>query len=95
MPYISSDRRARYEERLNALSATIDDATPGGDINYIVTSVLAAWIEKRGLNYAALAEAVGVIETAKLELYRRVAAPYEDDKIVENGDVYSDLTSTD
>ena len=52
---------------------------------------MAAWIEKRGLDYAALAEAVGVIETAKLELYRRVAAPYEDDKIVENGDVYGDL----
>jgi hypothetical protein len=95
MPYITSDRRARYDERLNALNETIDDSTPGGDINYIVTSVLAAWIEKRGLSYAALAEAVGVIETSKLELYRRVAAPYEDDKIAENGDVYARLEGTD
>ncbi len=93
MPYIATDRRARYDERLSALADTIDDSTPGGDINYIVTSVLAAWIEKRGLNYSALAEAVGVLETAKLELYRRVAAPYEDGKIAENGDVYGNLAS--
>ncbi len=92
MPYIGKDRRARYDERLSLLAETIEDVTPGGDINYLVTSLLRAWLEKRGLSYAALAEAVGVIETAKLELYRRVAAPYEDLKITENGDVYGDLT---
>jgi len=32
---------------------------------------------------------VGVLECAKLELYRRIAAPYEDEKIVETGDVYT------
>jgi len=32
---------------------------------------------------------IGALECAKLELYRRVAAPYEDDKIAENGDVYT------
>ena len=93
MPYIAADRRPRYDKRRSALADTIDDSTPGGDMNYIVTSLLAAWLEKRGLNYAALAEAVGVIETAKLELYRRAAAPYEDGKIAENGDVYGDLAS--
>jgi hypothetical protein len=30
---------------------------------------------------------MGVLESAKLELYRRKIAPYEDDKIAENGDV--------
>ena len=93
MPYITMNSRARYDEPLSALTDTIDDNTPGGDINYIITSVLAAWIERRGLKYAALAEAVGVVETAKLELYRRVAAPYEDGKIAENGDVYGDLAN--
>jgi len=33
-------------------------------------------------------DAIGALECAKLELYRRVAAPYEDTKIAENGDVY-------
>jgi hypothetical protein len=95
MPYIVAERRALYDERLSALVDTIDDSTPGGDINYIVTSVLAGWIDKRGVNYAALAEATGVVETAKLELYRRVAAHYEDRKMAENGDAYGGLTRTD
>ena len=34
------------------------------------------------------AEVLGVLECVKLELYRRVAAPYEDKKCQENGDVY-------
>lgn len=31
---------------------------------------------------------VGALECAKLELYRRIAIPYEEQKIQENGDVY-------
>jgi hypothetical protein len=45
------------------------------------------------VRYAHLNEAVGVLECAKLELYRRIAAPYEDDKRSETGDVYDVLTS--
>ena len=41
--------------------------------------------------YAHLNEAIGVLECAKLELYRRVAAPYEDGKRAETGDVYGIL----
>ena len=41
------------------------------------------------LYYEWINEVIGVLECAKLELYRRVAAPYEDDKRLQNGDVYS------
>ena len=34
---------------------------------------------------------IGALECAKLELYRRIAAPYEDTKIQENGEVYTKL----
>jgi len=40
------------------------------------------------MNYRNINELVGVFECAKLELYRRVASPYEDEKIQSNGDVY-------
>jgi hypothetical protein len=30
----------------------------------------------------------GVIENVKTEFYRRVAVPYEDKKIADNGDVF-------
>jgi hypothetical protein len=91
MPYIAPERRRLYDEAVAALAAKLDGNTPGGDINYIVTRLLTQWIEARGLSYAVIADAVGVLETAKLELYRRVAGPYEDRKIEENGDVYDRL----
>jgi hypothetical protein len=45
-------------------------------------------LKAHGTNYALLNELIGVLECAKLELYRRVASPYEDEKIQSNGDVY-------
>ena len=56
----------------------------------LVDTYLARVAEADGrLRYTHVNEAVGVLECAKLELYRRVAAPYEDEKIAENGDVYT------
>ena len=39
-------------------------------------------------NYAAFNAAVGALECAKLELYRRMVSVYEEHKRSENGDVY-------
>jgi hypothetical protein len=39
-------------------------------------------------NYQRLNDALGALEGAKLEFYRRVVVPYEDWKMTENGDVY-------
>ncbi len=89
MPYIRPERRALYDEALAALSASVTSETSDGDLNYIITRALDDWLSKRGLSYAAIAGVVGVLETAKLEFYRRMAAPYEDEKIAANGDVYS------
>lgn len=91
MPYIAPERRPLHDDAIAVLTAKLDAGTPGGDINYIITRLLSHWIRKRGLSYAVLADAVGVMETAKFELYRRVAGPYEDRKMENNGDVYGDL----
>ena len=40
------------------------------------------------ISYSRINELIGVLECAKIELYRRIAAPYEDDKSRINGDVY-------
>ena len=40
-------------------------------------------------SYSVINEAVGAIESAKMEFYRRVAAPYEDKKAIANGEVYT------
>ena len=81
MPYI--DAKAR--ERLNKGGSP---QTPG-ELNYAITKLVDEYlIQKGGIRYAHLNEVLGAMECAKLELYRRVAAPYEDQKITEAGDVY-------
>jgi hypothetical protein len=38
-------------------------------------------------SYPKIAMITGVLENIKQEFYRRVASPYEDKKILENGDI--------
>lgn len=79
MPYIKQQLR-------QAVRATGPE-TPG-ELNYLITLLVQAYIEQRGESYQTYNDAVGALESAKLELYRRKIAPYEDQKIQENGDVY-------
>jgi hypothetical protein len=87
MPYISRDKRTKYEKVLGELIGILK-ALPveevDGELNYVVTRILK---EVYPLRYYHLNRAMGVLECIKQEFYRRVAAPYEDVKIRENGDV--------
>jgi len=60
-----------------------------GALNYAITTLIDDYLSSKGLQYSEVNAVIGALECAKLELYRRVAAPYEDHKIYENGDVYS------
>jgi len=82
MPYIEADARPSLDDRLRT-PATV------GELNYVVTRLVLEFIRNQGgMSYTTANAAIGVLECAKLELYRRLAAPYEDRKIAENGDVY-------
>lgn len=59
-----------------------------GELNYRLTQLALIYVEYRGLNYATINDVVGAFECAKAEFIRRVVAPYEDAKILANGDVY-------
>ena len=59
-----------------------------GKLNYLITMLCKTYLIDNNLNYQTINDVVGALEGAKLEFYRRVAAPYEDIKIKENGDVY-------
>ena len=61
--------------------------TTVGQLNYTITKLCHEWIQAQGTSYVHLNEVVGVLECAKLELYRMVAAPYEDKKRAYNGPV--------
>lgn len=81
MPYIDQEARDR-------LANGGAPETPG-ELNYAITRIVDDYLVRAGgLRYAHLNEAIGALECAKLELYRRLAVPYEDRKIAESGDVY-------
>ncbi len=87
MPYIKAKNRKKYEallEELVKILKTLPLEEIDGELNYVVTKILK---EIYPLRYFHINKAVGVLECIKLEYYRRVAAPYEDFKIKEAGDV--------
>lgn len=87
MPYIKQAAR-------RALDTGIEPGT-SGELNYRITQLLNTYLNDVGVSYQRLNDCIGVLECAKLELYRRIAAPYEDRKRNENGDVYSDEVKRD
>jgi hypothetical protein len=86
MPYINYDDRLKIDCLIDALIDHLESDDPGA-MNYAVTRLLcgACRINKEP-RYRSINQAVGVLECVKLEMYRRLSR-YEDDKIVENGDV--------
>lgn len=78
MPYIKRDRRELVESQ---------GPVTAGDLNYIFTMIIQDYLPCPA-RYDDYNEVVGVLECCKQELYRRMVVPYEDKKIIENGDVY-------
>jgi hypothetical protein len=87
MPYITQEERPQYDEVLRELIGLLKEKPPesvDGHLNYVVTRVIK---EVYPLRYYHINKAMGVLECIQHEFYRRVAAPYEDTKIEQNGDV--------
>jgi hypothetical protein len=89
MPYITKDRRQVLKEGCKQLVDTVEEHMQGpGELNFVFSLLARVYLEKFGKNYSTMNEIIGVFTSAKDEFYRRVVAPYEEDKITENGDVY-------
>jgi len=80
MPYIKQTDRPRVLETLKAETE--------GELNFLITSIVKEYMNRKGLRYVTINEVLGVLDAVTREFYRRIAAPYEDKKIQENGDVY-------
>jgi len=85
MPYITQERRAALDD--NSLYADPDPMN-AGELNYMFTTIALDYILRQGKNYQHINDVIGALEGAKLEFYRRLAVPYENNKVAENGDVY-------
>jgi len=93
MPYIRQDERPGIDELVDPLADMLNDAGGNdamvGKLNYAVSRL--AWRlcghgagERR---YARMNAVGGALAMAAQEFYRRIAAPYEDEKIAQAGDV--------
>jgi hypothetical protein len=80
MPYISQERRKVLD--------TIPVATTTGELNYVLTMSLIDYWKTRPQNYQTINDIIGALECAKLEFTRRIVVDYENQKALENGDVY-------
>jgi hypothetical protein len=58
-----------------------------GEMNYIVTRLILAWVRTRGINYDTLSDGAAVLNDARDEFVRTMIAPYEQRKREENGEV--------
>lgn len=86
MPYIKPHIRETIQQYgLNALSEYQLNA---GELNYVFTTLLQRYIMNHGATYETYAQMVGILETCKMELYRRKVAEYEDFKKDVNGDAW-------
>jgi hypothetical protein len=87
MPYITKDAR-------EDLAAGRLPRTPG-ELNFAITKLLNAYVRSNygRLSYQLINDALGAVEGAKLEFYRRVVVDFENGKLAENGDCYGAVAS--
>jgi hypothetical protein len=80
MPYLEQGVRSSLDSgRLS---------TKPGELNYELSRLVDGYITRHGLGYGAINDVIGALECCKLEVYRRIAAPYEDIKSRDNGEVF-------
>lgn len=86
MPYIKDKaERLRLDEVVERYIGSVSNSTDWitGSLNYFLFKLAKDYCH----SYEAYRDFIGELEAAKLEIYRRLAAPYEDKKIKYNGDV--------
>ena len=88
MPYILEPQRFEADRIMREEGFMQYVPSNAGELNYIVTTLIDNYLNNAGIRYAHINEMMGALECCKLELYRRIAAPYEDQVCDNNGDAY-------
>lgn len=86
MPYIKDKEK---EEMANAIDELYMFVESKGDLNYAICELVGKIILFTGISYTNISEWIDAVHDAEEELRRRLLNPYEDLKIIENGDVPS------
>ena len=90
MPYIKQEQRQKFD--IGPEGATmglyLDDIKGPGQLNYALTFICNEYMKQGHKSYQEINDIVGALECCKMEFYRRIAVPYEEIKMKENGDVF-------
>ncbi len=93
MPYISKEKREVLDPVIEDLIQAFrglqsDDPLDNtqANLNYVISRLLDRMYTS---NYQEIVNALGTLVATALEYYRRVAAPYENQKCHDEGDVYN------
>lgn len=88
MPYITQERRDVLDASIDTLIRQLNVfGSQEGDINYTITRIVTEMCGS--ISYRNINTMMGVLSCVQQEFYRRIAIPYENQKIVENGDVFA------
>lgn len=88
MPYIERAGRVAIDEALDAMPSLSH-----GALTYAITRLMVQYVEPQA-NYTRMSQARSSAHDAADEFYRRVVAPYEDEKRRTNGDVYDPIEAS-
>jgi len=87
MPYIPDKEKNEMTDAIEDLRLYI---LTKGDLNYAICQLVGKLIlDSDRISYTKMSEWIDAVHDAEAELRRRLLNPYEDQKIIENGDVPS------
>jgi len=86
MPYIAQEDRQEFMDFVEAV-VEIQPKT-AGEIQFMIAVIIAEFMKNSDYRYQNMNDVMGALNGANLEFYRRYVAPYEDECIAKNGDVF-------
>jgi hypothetical protein len=84
MPYLKQTDRTKLDHITAQVVMSV--LHHPGYLNYLFCQLALQYLKCQGESYETYNSIIGALECAKLELYRRKCADYEDKKIKENGE---------
>ena len=88
MPYIKKSQRPKIDSALKNL-LLLDE----GELNYAACQLFMRFVDSQegDISYKKIQAGLGGLTEAVAELRRRVLSGYEHQKIIENGDIFTDF----
>jgi len=84
MPYIKKKDRKKFNASIDELIELIQEK---GELNYVICEIVSGLLLKYSIGYERISEWIDAVDGAENELRRRILDPYEELKIIENGDL--------